>query len=83
MIKVVFFASLREVVGQGEMHIEASQPMRLSELNEQVRRSLPSEAQSAVFAENVRIAVNQTLVAEDLELQSGDEVAFLPPVTGG
>ena len=39
---------------------------------------------AALTAENVRIAVNQEFIdGEAAELRSGDEVAFLPPVTGG
>ena len=33
--------------------------------------------------ENVRIAVNQSLISGECALAAGDEVAFLPPVTGG
>ena len=41
---------------------------------------------AALRAENVRLAVNQTLAgASDgrLRIDVDDEVAFLPPVTGG
>lgn len=31
----------------------------------------------------VRVAVNHTLVASDEPVRDGDEVALLPPVTGG
>jgi len=31
----------------------------------------------------VRIAVNQSFVADDTVLESGDEVALIPPVSGG
>ena len=34
-------------------------------------------------AENVRIAVNQALTSGPLKFGAGDEIAFLPPVTGG
>ena len=82
MIKVVFFASLREAVSSSEQHHNASS---LRELMAALQQSLPEEALSALNAENVRVAVNQGLVEEldGVALKEGDEVAFLPPVTGG
>ncbi len=42
------------------------------------------EAWAATLADpGVRVAVNAELVARDTPLADGDEVAFLPPVTGG
>ncbi|QEY32613.1 MoaD/ThiS family protein [Synechococcus sp. RSCCF101] len=34
-------------------------------------------------AAHIRVAVNHALVGWDQPLQPGDEVAFLPPMTGG
>ena len=48
-----------------------------------MRGRLTPDALQVLEQENVRIAVNQSLVSEDLALNPGDEVAFLPPVTGG
>ena len=31
----------------------------------------------------VRLAVNQVLIHENVALSSGDEIAFLPPMSGG
>jgi sulfur-carrier protein len=31
----------------------------------------------------VRVAVNQTLIHEDVPISPGDEIAFLPPMSGG
>lgn len=42
------------------------------------------EIRSRLEAANVRLAHNQSLHgASELKLQSGDQLAFLPPVTGG
>ena len=37
----------------------------------------------ALDAPGVRVAVNQVLAHRSAPLAAGDEVAFLPPVTGG
>ena len=80
MIKVVFFASLREAVGHSEMEISASSTNGLMTV---LREQLSADALTALSAENIRIAVNQELIEGDVDLVQGDEVAFLPPVTGG
>ena len=38
---------------------------------------------AVVGAENVKVAVNQALISGPIVLTDGDEIAFLPPVTGG
>jgi molybdopterin converting factor small subunit len=35
------------------------------------------------YAKSINFAVNHDFVARETELSAGDEVAFLPPVSGG
>ncbi len=79
-VTVKFFASLREDLGHAELELAAGS---VADLLEVLRAELGA-GMSAIEQENVRIAVNQDLV-DDLNqpLRAGDEVAFLPPVTGG
>jgi molybdopterin converting factor small subunit len=80
-LNIVFFASLRDVVGLSSMTVNAGD---LQALNNILRSQLSLEAQEQVFAENVRIARNQELLDDpDVCFNQGDEIAFLPPVTGG
>ena len=79
-IKVLFFASLREQMGTAEINLDAQ---NLSELFTQIETHLGAEARQALQADNIRIAVNQDLIEHEVALKQGDEVAFLPPVTGG
>ena len=87
MIRVLFFASLREAVGRSECRIPllpATGPaFGLDGLMAELKQRLDAGAYAALLAENVRIAVNRELVEGAVDLQAGDEVAFLPPVTGG
>ena len=83
-VKVVLFASIREAVGEGELRIdELAESAKLSTLVALLCDRFGEAAREALTAENVRIAVNQELVHEDVVLNAGDEVAFFPPVTGG
>lgn len=79
-VTVLFFASLREQMGTGELAISAS---TIEDLQQQLSLRLGVDRAKFLQADNVRIAVNQHLVNETTTLQDGDEVAFLPPVTGG
>ncbi|MEE4281248.1 MAG: molybdopterin converting factor subunit 1 [Pseudomonadales bacterium] len=79
-IKVLFFASLREQMGTGELTLKAG---NLAELFAQIEIQLGNQALQTLKADNIRIAVNQDLIENETTLSEGDEVAFLPPVTGG
>lgn len=81
-VAVCFFGSLREAVGQPTLTV-ALDEATVAGLKTRLRAQLPAVAQAAVFAPGVQVAVNQTLVADDAALAAGDEVALLPPVTGG
>lgn len=84
MIAVRFFASLRDAVGTAEVSLAApTLPPDLDALLGVLRERLDGDAYAAITAAAVRIAVNQTLVEGNTALAAGDEVAFLPPVTGG
>jgi molybdopterin synthase sulfur carrier subunit len=80
VVLVKFFASLREAVGVAQCEVSAT------DLNE-VLAELKARFEPAVFAEltadNVRIAVNADMIEGNARLKAGDEIAFLPPVTGG
>ncbi|MGE0622560.1 MAG: MoaD/ThiS family protein [Pseudomonadales bacterium] len=85
-VRVRFFASLREAVGTGEIELPLENGVSLDELMRLLADRLPAAGMAALRAENVRLAVNQTLAgATDgpMRIDIDDEVAFLPPVTGG
>ena len=79
-VEVRFFASLREETGTADWQVTVSS---VAALLDAIKSQFGEAAWRAVTADNVRIAVNQTLIDCDASLQPGDEVAFLPPVTGG
>ena len=81
-VAVRFFASLREAVGRERMAVEVDSPT-LDGLRASLARHLSPAAWSALTAPGVRVAVNQAIAHGAARLDAGDEVAFLPPVTGG
>ncbi len=82
-VRVLFFASLREAAGTGELVVALEEPVSVGDFHQRLASFLAPEVLQALTAENVRVAVNQTLVEGPARITPGDEVAFLPPVTGG
>ena len=80
MVTVKFFAQLRETAGSESVEVAATDLEQLYTVLEQL---LGSDISVQLRAENVRVAVNQSIVSVNTTLRAGDEVAFLPPVTGG
>ncbi|WP_341660616.1 molybdopterin synthase sulfur carrier subunit [Vibrio sp.] len=81
MIKVLFFAQTRELVGVEKLDIEPC-----FDTVEALRSSLASRKGKwdlALDSSKLLAAVNQSIVSLDHPLVDGDEVAFFPPVTGG
>lgn len=83
MIKLVFFASLREALGCESLELEFEEPLRLSEMIKQVEEKKGKHWGQVLAGESVKIAINKEIVVNDELLSDGCEVAFLPPVTGG
>lgn len=76
VIKVKFFASLREHVGQTETEVAQSKIDTVIEV-------WNSATNNMVLPENTLMAVNMDYVDASHPVRAGDEVAFFPPVTGG
>jgi molybdopterin synthase sulfur carrier subunit len=82
MIRVVYFAWLRERIGQSSEDIETN-AATVADLVTQLRAI--DEYHAAAFADlrAVRVAVDQVLTDFDAPLSGVKEVAFFPPMTGG
>src|SRR3979411_2687131 len=79
-VRVLFFGRLKDIVGKSEEDAELSDGARVEELFARYGRSFPELAQ---FRSSVVASVNQEFAEWRVQLSSGDEVAFLPPVSGG
>lgn len=82
MIKVLFFAKLRETLGCGELMLEAGSADTSETLRQRLIADNPAW-QEALSDEQLLVAVNQNLCTEEQPVNDGDELAFFPPVTGG
>ena len=80
MVSVKFFAQLREVTGTEGVQVNA---LDLDDVFVELAKLYPEDVVAQLRGDNVRVAINQELVNGNPALTAGDEVALLPPVTGG
>ncbi len=79
-LTVKFFGSYQEAVGEKELQIETDKVSRIQDLIEELTEKYPGLAD---LDDQLLIAVNKSMAEREKELKDGDEVAFLPPVSGG
>src|SRR2546427_10140211 len=79
-VRVLFFGRLKEIVGRAEDEAELSDGSRVEDLFARYGNRYPEFAR---FRASVVASVNQEFAEWRAPLASGDEVAFLPPVSGG
>jgi molybdopterin converting factor subunit 1 len=79
-VRVLFFGQLKDIVGLAEDDAELSDGARVEDLFERYGRRFPKLAE---FRPSLAASVNQEYATWRARLSSGDEVAFLPPVSGG
>lgn len=83
MLKVLFFARLREELETGQLDVELSQGHSVDDLITCLCERGGESWRGALGADNLVIAVNQRVSTRDQGLEGGDEIAFFPPMTGG
>jgi len=79
-IRVLFFASLADIAGGRESSVEAGEVTDIASVFSKFAEKFPEmegHRSSALFA------LNSEFVRPDSPVRDGDEVAFLPPVSGG
>jgi len=82
-VKIVYFARLREAIGQAEETIETPQGVETAgELKEWLMNRGEPWA-SALAGKRVLVAVDQEHAQYHDAITDASEVAFFPPVTGG
>jgi molybdopterin converting factor subunit 1 len=79
-VRVLFFGRLKEIVGLAEDNAELSDGARIEDLFARYGNQFPELAR---FRPSVAAAVNQEYAEWRAPLKNNDEVAFLPPVSGG
>ncbi len=79
LVTVVFLASYREIAGTTRVRIALAAGSTVAELIAQVCAQFPG----LPHADRIVAAVNNDYRESDYILDDGDEVALIPPVSGG
>ncbi|HSJ99070.1 MAG TPA: molybdopterin converting factor subunit 1 [Myxococcota bacterium] len=79
-VTVRLFGPIREAAGAKELHVQLPPDATAAALRALLAEKHP---QFAALGPRLRVSVNREFAADDAPLTDGDEVAFLPPVSGG
>ena len=79
-VTVLLFAAAREAAGRGRLEVPYREGLTAAEVWDALQSRSPA---LAPLAGSVSVAVNHRFVPRDTVLAAGDELAFLPPVSGG
>lgn len=77
-MRVLYFGVLKDVAGHGRVEVELKEGSSVAELVALLRGS-----GTAAVWDSIAVAVNQEYARVGDVLKDGDEVALLPPVSGG
>ncbi len=79
-VRVRLFAAVREIVGSGEVALDLPEGFTAGQLVRRVGETYP---RLQGLAPSLLLAVNREYCGPDRPLRDGDEVALIPPVSGG
>ena len=80
MVKILFFASLRDLVGKSEIEIDLEGKASVRDVFQELQIRYPSLKK---YENALLVAVNQEYSNLDTPISPNDEIAFFPPVSGG
>lgn len=78
-ITIKYFAGLRDITGKEFEKIDVREKMKIGELLALLSQKYPEIKKSG----DIVVARNREYVDENEEIEDGDEIALLPPVSGG
>jgi molybdopterin synthase catalytic subunit len=79
-VQVKLFGAVREAVGEKELLVDVPDGVDANALRQRLASRYPVFDE---FGERLAVSVNFEITGLDTVLSEGDEVAFLPPVSGG
>ena len=84
MLKIIYFASLKEKIGRAEEQIELPAEVNtLADLVAHMGKLHGAAWTDAITGSPILTAVNHEMCERSQAIKDGDEIAFFPPVTGG
>ena len=82
MITLKYFASLKSIAGKEEEQLDWGNETTVQKLSEILAKTTPQIGEM-IQGKKILVSVNQDVATLDTVIHDGDEVAFLPPFSGG
>jgi len=82
MVTVKYFANLKQMAGKDEDQFDIKEGTTLAQLSDLIEQSVP-QLGDMVREKKVMISLNYDVVSLDTVVKDGDEIALLPPFSGG
>ena len=82
MITLKYFASLKSIAEKEEDRLDIENPITLDQLSDIISKTAPKMGE-IIREKKVLITINQEMASVDTIIHDGDEVALLPPFSGG
>ena len=82
MVTVKYFANLKQMAGKDEDQFNIKEGTTLEQLSDLIKQSVP-QLGDMVREKKVMISLNYDVVPLDTVVKDGDEIALLPPFSGG
>ena len=82
MVTVRFFAMLKRLAGAETKEYGIGGPVTVEELKRMIKEDVPALGE-ILDGRSLLISVNQEFATKDTLVKDGDEVALLPPFSGG
>lgn len=79
-VRVLFFGMLKDLMGGSSDSLDLPEEASVGDLLELYERKVPALRKSLA---SIAVAVNQQYAGAGTKLKSDDEIALLPPVSGG
>jgi molybdopterin converting factor subunit 1 len=79
-VRLLFFAALRDIMGAPACSVQVEQNATVADA---LRQLVAREPRLEHWLPHVRVAVNFEYAGPEQVLHEGDEVALIPPVSGG
>lgn len=79
-LKILFFAKLKEIIGESKLTIRLNAGSNVSDLKNEIIKNYPLIAD---YQSIMLVSINQNFAFDEDVLSNQDEVAFFPPVSGG
>ena len=82
MIKVKYFANLRSIAGKEEDQFDMGSETTLKNLSHEISKTAPKIGEM-ILGKKIMVSVNLDVASLEAIIKDGDEVALLPPFSGG